>query len=95
VAAVMIVGVQPAGELFAAFGVAAVEPRIGPFIGQGAVKTLHFAVGLWPVGAGSSVFDVAERVGEGVKWITSSRRRLCGQESRAADGRWGARAAGR
>ncbi len=64
VAAVVIVGVQPAGELGAAFGVAAVKPCVGPFVGQGAVESLHLSVGLWAVGACSAVLDVAKSVPE-------------------------------
>ena len=37
-AAVVIVGVQPDGEFVAAFGVGAVEPFVGPFVGPGAVE---------------------------------------------------------
>ena len=44
VGAVVIVGVQPGGELGAAFDVAAVEPDVGPFVGQGAVEAFHLAV---------------------------------------------------
>ena len=50
VGAVVIVGMQPGGELLAAFGVGAVEPGICPFVGQGAVEAFDFAVGLWPIG---------------------------------------------
>jgi hypothetical protein len=50
-----------------AFGVAAVELGVGPFVGQGAMEALHFAVGLWPVRAGATTFDVAECVGERVR----------------------------
>jgi hypothetical protein len=60
VAPVVIVGVEPLSELFAAFGIAAVEVGVGPLVGQGAVKSLCLAVGLGPVRAGSAVFNPAE-----------------------------------
>jgi hypothetical protein len=44
VAAVVIVGVQPGSELLAAFGVTGVEAGVGPFVGQGAVESLYFAI---------------------------------------------------
>jgi hypothetical protein len=47
-----------------AFGVAAVELGVGPFVGQGAVESLHLAVRLWPIRSGSSMFNLAERVAE-------------------------------
>ena len=59
VAAVVIVGVQPLGKLGAAFGVASVEPCISPFVGEGAMKSLYFAVGLRTVGPCPSMFDGA------------------------------------
>ena len=63
-AAVVIVGVQPAEKLSAAFGVAGVEPRVGPFVDQGSMESLHLAVGLRPIRAGSAVLGVAEGVAE-------------------------------
>jgi hypothetical protein len=60
VAAVVIVGVQPVGEFFVAFAIAAVEPRVGLFVGQRAVKSLNLAVGLGPVGPCAPVFDSTE-----------------------------------
>ena len=47
-------------EFVAACGVAAVEPGVGPLSGQGAVESLHFSVGLGPIGPGASVLDVAQ-----------------------------------
>ena len=44
VAAVVIVGVQPGGEVLAALVVAAVEACVGPFVCQCPVESLHFAV---------------------------------------------------
>ena len=44
------------------FGVAAVEPRVGPFVGQGAVESLQFAVGLGPIGPSPAMRDVPERI---------------------------------
>ena len=64
VAAVVIVGVEPVGEGIAPFGVAAVEAGVSPFVGQGAVESLHFAVGLGSVRSGPLVGDVAERFSE-------------------------------
>jgi hypothetical protein len=64
VAAVMIAGVEADGELVAALAVAAVEPGVGPFVCQGAVKSLYLAVGLWPIWSGATVLDVAERIAE-------------------------------
>ena len=61
VAAVVIVGVQPNGKFVAAFGVAGVETGVGPFVGQGAVKSLHFSVGLRPVRSRSAVLVAAFR----------------------------------
>ena len=58
VAAVVIVGVQPVGKLDAAFGVASIKPRVGPFVGQSAVKSLYLAIGLGPIRAGATMFDV-------------------------------------
>ena len=69
VAAVVIVGVQPDDEFVAAFGVAAVEPRVGPFVGQGAVESLHFAVGLGPIGPSPTMRDVTEHIAEGMRAI--------------------------
>ena len=66
VAAVVIVGVQPARVLLAALFVAGVEPGVGPFVGQGAVEAFHFAVGLWPIGSGPAMLDVPECITEGV-----------------------------
>ena len=66
VTAVMIVGVQPAGEFGAAFGVAGVKAGVGPFVGQGAVKSFHFSVGLRSIGSGTAMFDAVERVAEAV-----------------------------
>ena len=63
-AAVVIVGVQPAGKLAATFGVAGVEAGVGPFFGQGAVESLYFAVGLGPIGSGAAMFDVTKGVSE-------------------------------
>lgn len=37
-AAVVIVGVEPGGEGCTSFGVAAVEPGVGPLIGQSLVE---------------------------------------------------------
>jgi hypothetical protein len=62
VAAVVIVGVQPGSELRAAFGVTGVEAGVGPFVGQGAVESLYFAIGLGSVGSGATVYYVAEGV---------------------------------
>jgi hypothetical protein len=72
VAAVVIVGVQPSCELFAAFGVAVVEAGVGPLVGQGAVESLHLALGLGPVGAGLAVFNLAESLSEDVGSVTGS-----------------------
>ncbi len=61
----MIVVMQPVLVGSGAFGLRAVGLRIGPFGGQGAVESLDFAVGLWPVGPGPLVGDVgAERFSE-------------------------------
>lgn len=49
VAAAVIVGVQPDGELVAAFIVAGVEPGVGSFVGQGSMESPHLAVGLWVI----------------------------------------------
>src|SRR5262249_59985649 len=53
VSAVMVVHVQPWVKGGAAFGFGGVGPGVGPFVGQGAVVALDFAVGLGPVGAGA------------------------------------------
>ena len=37
---------EPGGEFLAAFGVAGVEARAGPFVSQGAVESFQFAIGL-------------------------------------------------
>jgi hypothetical protein len=37
---------EPGGEFLAAFGVAGVEARAGPFVSQGAVESSQFAIGL-------------------------------------------------
>jgi len=68
VAAVVIVGVEPSRE----FGVAAVEPGVGPFIGQGAVESLDLAVGLRPIGACAPMLDVTQGVTKGMRSITRS-----------------------
>src|SRR5215467_2771306 len=59
----MVVGVQPGVKGGAAFGFGGVGPGVGPFVGQGAVIALDFAVGLWPVGAG--VFGGDAQAGAG------------------------------
>src|SRR5476649_1887762 len=64
VAAVMIVGVDEPGVGGDAFGLAEVEPGVGPFLAQGPVGPFDLAVGLWPVGAGSFVCDRAQGLGE-------------------------------
>ncbi len=48
------------GEFIAAFGVAGVELDVGPFVGQGAVKSLYLAVGLRSVRPSSAVLDIAQ-----------------------------------
>ena len=63
-AAVVIVGVEPAGQGLAAFGFAGVGMGVGPFVKHGAVEAFDFPVGLWPVGPGPFVGD--PRLGEGV-----------------------------
>ena len=68
----MIVGVQPGREFVAAFCVVPVEAGIGPFVGQGAMKSLHFSVGLWSVGPGAAVFDATKGVGEDVGAVAGS-----------------------
>ena len=73
VAAVVIVGVQPGREFVAAFCVVPVEAGIGPFVGQGAMKSLHFSVGLWSVGPGAAVFDATKGVGEDVGAVLQGR----------------------
>lgn len=45
-----------------AFGVTGVEAGVGPFVGQGAVESLYFAIGLGSVGSGATVYYVAEGV---------------------------------
>jgi hypothetical protein len=60
----VIVGVQPDAEFVTAFGVACVEPGVGPFVGQGAVKALDLAVGLGPVGSGTAMLYVTENIAE-------------------------------
>ena len=72
VAAVVIVGVQPDGKLVAALGVAGVKTGVGPFVSQGAVKSLHFSVGLRPVRPRSAVLDTLERIFEGVGSVTGT-----------------------
>jgi hypothetical protein len=64
VAAVVIVGVEPSRELVAAVGVAAVEPGVGPFVGQGPVESFDLAVGLRPIGKGTAVLYVTQGVAE-------------------------------
>lgn len=64
VAAMVIVGMQPARELRAPFGIAGVEPRICPFIGKGSVESLHLAVRLGSIGFGSTMFDLPECISE-------------------------------
>jgi hypothetical protein len=51
--AVIVVGVEPVWQGAAAFVFGPVGLGVGPFVGQGAVEPLHFAVGLGPVGPGS------------------------------------------
>lgn len=63
-AAVVIVGVQPAGVGVAAFGFGVVGVCVGPFFEEGAVEAFDCVVGLWPVRPGAFVDDV--RAGEGV-----------------------------
>ena len=52
VAAVVVVGVEEVCQGCCALVVRGVGPLVGPLLGQGAVETFDFAVGLWPVGAG-------------------------------------------
>ena len=69
-AAVVIIGVQPARVFVAALRVAGVEPRIGPLVGQSAMEALHLAVGLRPVGPSATMLDIAEGIAEDVRSIT-------------------------
>lgn len=55
VAAAVIVVVEPFAECAAAFDVGAVEAGVGPFVGEGAVKSFDVAVGLASVGSGPSM----------------------------------------
>lgn len=68
----MIVGVEPGGECFASLGVGAVRAGVGPFVGQGAVKSLYLAVGLGPIWASAAMLDVAKGVGEGVRAVAGA-----------------------
>ena len=51
----MVVPVDPARQGTVAGGVGAIQPPIGPLLQQGAVKPLHLAVRLRPVGPGALV----------------------------------------
>jgi hypothetical protein len=53
----VIVEPQPPSQGAATFGVAAVQPGVGPLIQQGLVEPLDFAVGLGPVAAGALAPD--------------------------------------
>jgi hypothetical protein len=64
VAAVVIVDVWPGGEFLAAFGIAAVEAGVCPFVDQSAVESFDHSVGLGSVWPGAAVLNVAERFGE-------------------------------
>src|SRR5215475_10975152 len=55
----MVVGVEPAVKGGAPFGFEAVGAGVGPFLQEGAVESLHFPVGLGPVGADALVGDAA------------------------------------
>lgn len=77
-AAVVIVGVHPAGGRGAAFGLGSVRAGVGPFLEQGAVEPLDLAVGLRPVGPGPFVGDVV--AGESVP----TRRLLTAEKGAAA-----------
>ncbi len=57
VSAVVIVGVQPPRERFAALGFGPVGAGVGPFVEQGAVEAFDLAVGLRAVGPGAFVGD--------------------------------------
>ena len=50
----MVVGVEPGAKGQAAVGLGGVGAGVGPFVGEGAVAALDFAVGLGPAGAGSA-----------------------------------------
>jgi hypothetical protein len=53
VSPVMVVGMEPGVKGGTAFGFCGVGAGAGPFVGEGAVIALDFAVGLGPVGAGA------------------------------------------
>src|SRR5215469_7182887 len=53
----MVVHVQPGVKGGAAFGFGGVGAGVGPFVGEGAVVALDFAVGLGVAGPGALVAD--------------------------------------
>src|SRR5688500_9931246 len=53
----MVVVVEPAIKSAKAFGLRAVGPDVGPLVGQGAVESFDFSVGLRAVGADAGVHD--------------------------------------
>src|SRR5215468_10150681 len=61
----MVVHVQPGVKGGAAVGFGGVGAGVGPFVGEGAVVALDFAVGLGPVGAGALVGDAQVVAGGG------------------------------
>jgi len=72
VAAVVIVVMHPAWELRAAVSVAEVEPGVGPFVGQGAVESFDFAVGLGPVRSRPSMFNAFDSIAKCMRSIAGS-----------------------
>src|SRR5215469_4189353 len=61
----MVVEMEPGVKGGASFGFGGVGAGVGPFVGQGAVVSLDFAVGLRPVGAGALGRDVQLGAGGG------------------------------
>ncbi len=65
-ASVVVVGVEEVGEGFRAFSVAGIRAHVRPFVEQGAIQALDFAVRLRAIGARALMDDAggAESLGE-------------------------------
>jgi hypothetical protein len=76
-----IVEPQPASQGAATFGVAAVQPGVGPLIQQGLVEPLDLAIGLGPVAAGALAPDPQPSRGLGKQHRVGVGLGVVGQDS--------------
>src|SRR5271154_1189549 len=68
----MVVGVEEVRKCPGAVAFAPVGAEVGPLLLEGAVKSLHFAVGLRPIGPAVTVLDVSEGLVEELAAVTET-----------------------